>query len=153
MGAGTLMGISAALQAFGIGVNLFGGAKAGKAAEKAAAAESAMDLRVTQEKIYQLGQEERALAGQTRARTVGSGVKADKGSPLTILAEQARSFAREKMFTSQVGAEKAQLAKTRGNMVAQQARYQSYGQALSSASSAFSLFSEASSMAGRKTGT
>jgi len=148
MDPATMMAISAGLQAFGIGVDLFGGAKAGKAAEKAAAAEAATDLRVTQERVYQLNQEERALAGQTRARTAGSNVKADKGSPLTILAEQARSFAREKMFTSQVGAEKAQLAKTRGKMVAQDARYQSYGQALSGASSAFSLFSQAKAMKG-----
>ena len=131
--------VAAGLAVAGLVSSIFGAKSAKSAANSAAGKEAALDLRTTQEKVYQLGQEERQLASQTRARTVGSGVKADKGSPLTILAEQARTFAREKLFTSQVGAEKAQLAQQRGKMVGQQAMYQGLGQATQYASTAFSL--------------
>ena len=130
----------------GVGSGLLGGAKASSAAKKEARAQAATDLRVTQEKLYLLDEEERELAGTTRARAAGAGVKADKGSPLTILAEQARTFAREKLFTSQVGAEKAAITKQRGENVASSARYGSYSQAAQGASNAFSLFSQYKAM-------
>ena len=117
-----------------------GGMDAKSDAKKAAAGQASADLKVTQEKIYNLGQEERQLAGQTLARTAGSGVKVDKGSPLTILAEQAKTFAREKMITSQVGAEKADLTKKRGQMVGSQAAYQGFAQGAQGLSNAFSMF-------------
>lgn len=132
--------IAAVMAGVGALTNIFGGLSGKKDAEKAAQMQAASDLKVTQEKIYNLGQEERQLAGQTRAATVGSGVKADKGSPLTILAEQASTFAREKMFTAQVGAEKAQLTKKRGDMVGSQAVYQGFAQGAQGFANAFSMF-------------
>ena len=125
----------------GVGTSIFGGIQAGGKAKKAAKAEAALDLRVTQEKLYNLQQEERQVAGQTRAQAAGSGVKADTGSPLSILAEQARTFARERMITSQVGAEKAELAKVRGDNTASQLRYQGIGQGLQQLPGAIDAFS------------
>ena len=112
-------------------VSLIGGAKAKSDAEAAGRSQARMENRITDEKLYNLGQEERQLAGTTRATAAGSGVKADTGSPLTILAEQARTFARERRFTSEVGAEKASLAKQRGQMAGQQAMYSGISGALS----------------------
>ena len=125
----------------GVGTSIFGGISGGKKAKKAARAEAALDLRVTQEKLYNLRQEERQMAGSTRAQSVGSGVKADKGSPLTILAEQARTFARERMITSQVGAQKAELSKMRGENVASQMIYQGIGGALQQVPGVINAFS------------
>lgn len=131
--------IAAVMAGVGALTNIFGGLSGKKDAEKAAQMQAASDLKVTQEKIYNLGQEERQLAGQTRARTAGSNVKADTGSPLTVLAEQASTFAREKMITAQVGAEKAQLTKKRGDMVGSQAVYQGFAQGAQGFAKAFSM--------------
>ncbi len=117
------------LQLFGIGLELAGGLSAAKSAKKMGLKQAALELRVTKEKLYNLKQEERYVAGQTRATAAGSGVKADTGSPLSILAEQARTFARERMITSQVGAEKAQLSKMRGDMTSKQYKTQAWGKA------------------------
>ncbi len=132
--------IAAVMQGVGALTSIFGGMSGKKDAEKAAAQQASADLKVTQEKIYQIGQEERQMAGQTRAGFAGGGVKADKGSPLTILAEQANTFAREKMITSQVGAEKAELTKQRGKMAGSQAMYQGWSSGLSQGANAFSMF-------------
>ena len=112
-------------------VSIFGANKEASAAKAAAKGQAALEQRVTQEKVYNLEQEERQLAGTTRAAAAGSGVKADRGSPLTILAEQARTFGREKAFTKEVGAEKAGLAIQRGQNVASAARYRGAANALS----------------------
>jgi len=115
------------------------GIKAGKAAKRQGKQGAAAELRVTQEKIRNLGFEERALAGSTRAAAAGGGVKANVGSPLTILAEQARAFAREKQFVTEVGATKAAASVQRGRNVASQARYGGFERGLSSFASGFSL--------------
>jgi len=121
------MGFVAA--AIGI-IGLLGANKAAKDAKRAAKGEAALDLRATQEKIFLNKQEERILAGTTRAAAAGSNVKADIGSPLTILAEQARTFARERKFISEVGAERSKLAIQRGKNVASQVRFAAAGSAL-----------------------
>ena len=121
-------------------LSIIGGVKGGQAAEFAGRQQAGIEKRVTAEKLLILEQEERELAGETRARAAGSGVKADVGSVLTLLAEQARTFERERRFTRDVGAEKAKLAQTRGGMVASQVRTQAFGQAASTASNAFSIF-------------
>ena len=138
---GGLMLASSIASILGVGTSILGGFKGASKAKEAARAESAMDLRVTQEKLYNLKQEERQVAGQTRATAAGSGVKADTGSPLSILAEQARTFARERMITSQVGAEKAELSKVRGDNAASQMRYQGIGQGLQQVPGAINAFS------------
>jgi len=111
-------------------MSLIGANKEAKAAKAAAKSEAALNTRVTQEKVFNLGQEERTLAGQTRATAAGSGVKSDVGSPLDILAEQARTFAREKQFTQEVGSEKSGLAIQRGKNAASSARWSGAGSAL-----------------------
>ncbi len=132
--------IAAIMQGVGALTSVFGGLSGKKDAEEAALKQASTDMKVTQEKIYNLEQEERQLAGQTRARTAGSNVKADIGSPLDILSEQAQTFAREKMITAQVGAEKAELTKKRGAMAGSQAAYQGFAQGAQGLSNAFSLF-------------
>ena len=77
--------------------------------------------------------------GDTRAQVAGSGVKVDVGSPLTILAEQARTFAAQRDITAKVGATKAQSALSRGSMAANNARYSSYGAAANQFANLFSM--------------
>lgn len=115
-------------------LNIWGGKKAKEEAEKFAGIESALELKLTGAKIADLKQEERVLAGTTRARAAGSGVKADTGSPLTILAEQARNFAKDRMITAQVGATKASNVELKGKMVGRQALYQGWQQGLTNLS-------------------
>ena len=116
-------------------LSIWGGIKGKEEAEKFAGIESALELKLTGAKIDDLKQDERVLAGQTRARAAGSGVKADTGSPLTILAEQARNFAKDRMITAQVGATKASNTVLRGKMVGRQSLYQGWGQGLDKATS------------------
>ena len=132
--------IGAIITGVGALTSIFGGMSAKKAANSAAGKQAEADLKVTQEKVYQLGQEERQLAGSTRAAVASSGVKADKGSPLTVLAEQAKTFAREKMVTSQVGAKNAALTRQRGSMVGQQAAFGGFAQGFQGLGSAFSMY-------------
>lgn len=121
------------------GLNLIGGLigyKRGKkqedAADEEAARQAKLDERVTAEKIANLRIEERQLAGETRARAAGSGVKVDVGSPLDVLAEQAATFRRERDVTAEVGAEKASLTRLHGKNVGDAYRYAGYGSLFSS---------------------
>ena len=117
-------------------LSIIGGRKAKKGAEQAAANEAAMEVELTNAKLEDLKMEERSLAGQTRARAAGSNVKVDIGSPLEILAEQARNFTRERQTVAKVGATRASNTMLRGKMVGQQALYQGWSQGLTQASSA-----------------
>ena len=120
--------------------SILGGSKASKAAKKQGKLEAAAERRVTAEKIFQLNKEERRLAGTTRAVAVGSGVKANIGSPLTILAEQARAFGRERALVAEVGATKAQSAIAGARNVGRQARYQGFAAGSQGISSGLQLF-------------
>ena len=128
--------ISAALE-------VIGGIKAKSEAEKYAGIQAGMERDITAAKIDNINQEERLLAGQTRARTAGSNIKADVGSPLTILAEQAKNFAKDRMLTAQVGATKASNTLLSGKMTGRQALYSGWStgleQAASAAKSAFAM--------------
>jgi len=117
-------------------VALFGASKGAKAAKKAGKDEAALGQRTTAEKIHMLKQEERTLAGETRNIAAGSNVKADVGSPLTVLAEQAKRFARERQFTAEVGAEKSNIARQHGRNVAEQTMYKGVQTALGAFGSA-----------------
>lgn len=132
-----VMAVSAAVGAI---ANIAGGASSSKDATAAALNEARAESGVTGAKIEQLRRDERILKGQTLAAVAGSGVKVGIGSPMQIAAEQAREFARERAIVAKVGATKAQAGLQRGSMVASQARYQGYGQGLSQAATAFSLF-------------
>jgi len=129
-------------------ISLIGASKAKSSARKAAAEEARLEGIVTGAKIETLQQEETVLRGQTIAGAAGSGVNVTKGSPLQILAEQAKTFAREKKTVATAGASRAAQAKTRGRMVGQQAMYHgissalgSFGQAASSTAKTGSFFS------------
>ena len=134
------MGVMALVKA---GSSIIGGIKAKKEAKEAGKDQAATDLRATQERVLQINQEERQLAGQTRAGAVGSGVKADVGAPLVLMAEQARTFARERAFTKEVGAEKAKNTIRRSSMVGSQTRRQGFSQGMSDISNAFGIFRQA----------
>ena len=123
--------------------SLLGASEAKKDARAAAKEEARLEGIVTESKVTGLQAEQRQLRGETISRAAGSGVRADVGSPLQILAEQAREFGREIRTVKQVGATKAAQAQTRGAMVGNQAMYQGFGQAASSMSNAFSLFAQA----------
>jgi hypothetical protein len=127
--------------AAGIGAlsSILGGRSAAKDAKRAAAEDARLEGIVTREKIRQIGVEERVLRGETIAAAAGSGVKAGVGSPLQILAEQAREFGRQKTITSEVGASKAASALQRGQMAGSQAKYSSYSSAANQFASMFNI--------------
>jgi len=120
--------------------SIVGGSKASSATKSATNRAAIDEQAITTQKIKELRQDERTLAGQTRVRAAASGVKANVGSPLDILAEQARTFAEQRLITSQVGATKMQAGLARGRMVGQQAMYQGISQGAQSLTSAFSMF-------------
>ena len=133
---------AAALQTLGLISDFLGSRKSASAAKKAARKEAQAEGEVTIERIRQLEIEERALAGATRAGYAGSGVKADVGAPLAILAEQAKEFAFEKQITARVGATKAAAALQRGRDVGNAVRYQSYSNLARGASNIFTILSQ-----------
>jgi hypothetical protein len=117
-------------------VSLFGAKKQASAAKEAAKAQAAQETRVTQEKVFQSEQEQRQLAGQTRAMQAASGVQVGKGSALDILQEQAATFERERLVMKQMGGERAQQAIQRGQNVADAAMFKGVTSALQSFGSA-----------------
>jgi hypothetical protein len=120
--------------------DLVGGKKAGKAAKRESRIQAQQERELTQEKLLNLKIEERTLAGDTRARAAGSHVKVGQGSPLDVLAEQAKTFARESNITARVGATNAAVIRQRGKNVADQAKYGSYGRVSAGLGDAFKLF-------------
>ena len=128
----------------GIGAltSILGGVSASKKTKPAAKEEARLETLVTQAKILDLKRDEELLRGQTIAGAAGAGVKADVGSPLTIIAEQAREFERERRTVSQVGTTRASQAISRGRMVGRQAVYGGISSAASQASDAFSIFAK-----------
>jgi len=134
--------VAAAVGVLGLLSQLGGGAAAKKDAAKAAANEAKLEGIVTQSKVAGLEAEQRQMASSTKAMAAGSGVSATTGSPLQILAEQAREFGREIMTVRKAGASRAAQAQTRGRMTGNQAMYQGFSQAASSASNVFSLFAK-----------
>ncbi len=131
-----------ALQSLGMISDFLGSRKAAKAAERAAKKEAVAEAKVTAERLRQLEKEERSLAGTTRAVAAGSGVKANIGSPLELLAEQASEFSYEKQIVRQVGATKAASALQRGRDIGDAVKYQSYGNLARGASNIFSIMSQ-----------
>jgi hypothetical protein len=97
-----------------------GGSKASKAAKKAAAEQARQEQVVTNERLRQIQQEERTLAGQTVARSAGAGGVVNQGSILQILAEQAREFRIEERVTRNAGASRVRTALAQGQSAARQ---------------------------------
>jgi transcription elongation GreA/GreB family factor len=103
---------------------LLGSRSAARAAKRAAAAAARQEKAVTEERLRQIDREERSLSGVTLARSAGSGSVVNAGSPLLILAEQAREFDRERLVTREAGASRTRAALQQGDAVASQARAQ-----------------------------
>jgi hypothetical protein len=132
--------VAAAMALISAYSSIKGGMSGKKGAQKASTIQAGQELELTVAKIEDLKLEERNLAGQTRAGAAGAGVKIGKGSPLQILAEQARNFQRERQTVAKVGATNASVINQRGQMVGKQAAYQGIGQGAQQLSNAFSLF-------------
>lgn len=116
--------------------------RARRAARRAAAEEARIEREVTGERIRQLYGDEREMAGRTRAMAAGSGVVADRGSPLMVLAEQATEFAREREITRRVGASRAQAALAQGRAVGRQAAAQGLMSLTSGIAQGLQLFAQ-----------
>lgn len=139
MDPATIAGIMSLISA---GSSIFGGLSGKSGAKKAAQQQAKDETILTQDKLFTLRQEQRALKGQTIASAAGSGVKVGQGSPLEIIAEQTRNFMREMTLTAKVGASKAQQIKERGNMVGNSAAYQGFSQGAQSMANAFAMFAK-----------
>ena len=132
--------VALAMAAISAGSAIMGAIKGNKGATSKAKIQGRQELELTQAKLEDLKTEERVMKGQTIGAAAGAGVKVDKGSPLPVLKEQAKNFAKERMTVAQVGATNASVINQRGKMVGDQAKYQGFGQAASTASSAFAMF-------------
>ena len=107
----------AATYVISAGLQYTGGKKAAKAAERQADAQAAVEEKLTAERVRQLDIDERVQYGETLAGYAGGGVLAQtpgldpakfrtgqQGSPLVVLQEAAREFAKEREVTQDVGA-------------------------------------------------
>jgi hypothetical protein len=137
--------------------SILGGRSAASAARKQGREEARLEGIVTAEKVRQIGVEERITRGETIAGYAGSGVKAFRGvgadpartgydpsrsygSPLSVLAESAREFARERHITQQVGATRASQALQGAKATADRYKTGGYAQGLSQIGSIFSMW-------------
>jgi len=127
-------------------VSLFGAKSAASDAKKAGKAQAAQEQLATQEKVFQLHKQERTMAGQTRAAAAGSGVQADKGSVVDVIAEQAATFERERQYTQKMGASRASSAWQRGQDTASAQMYQGWGSMLAAIGNAGQARAETGSM-------
>lgn len=130
------------IAAVGAGTSIKGGVDAKSAAGKAGRAQALSEMELTNAKLIQLKEEERALRGQTIAGAAGSNIKTDIGSPLEVLKEQARNFQKERATVAKVGATKAANLTTNSKMVGNQAAYQGYAQGAQGLSNAFLMYSK-----------
>ena len=135
--------VAAAMAVISALSSIAGGIKGKKSASGAGRAEARAEGHVTSAKLEDLFAEERNMRGQTLAGAAGSNVKVDKGSPVEILAEQARTFERERQITAKVGASKASILNQRGKMAGDQAAYQGFSQGMGQMAQAFMMFKQA----------
>jgi hypothetical protein len=142
---------AAGIAVAGLITSFIGSRKAAKAAKKEAKEEARLEGLVTGEKIRTLGIDERTLYGETVAGYAGGGVQGMQpnlgatnvttGSPMSVLAEQKKSFAAEKDIIGKVGASKASAALTRGKNLADKYRWSGYANVASSASNILANYS------------
>lgn len=124
------------LGAVGLISSFLGSKKASSAAKEQSRLEAEAERKVTDERIYQLGQEERQLYGETLAGYAGGGVTVGNqtnsgavqpiGSVRSVLDEQATTFAREKKITQEVGATKVAQSLAGGKATADAYKYSGY---------------------------
>jgi hypothetical protein len=146
-----------AAAALGAVTSLVAGNKAASAARKQSREEARLEGIVTAEKVRQLQVQEVITKGETIGGYAGSRVKVNQGanfeqragdtrgvsgSPLVILAEQQRQFARERHVTRQAGASRTSQALQRGGAIADQYKYQGYSGGLTNLAQMFSLIDQ-----------
>lgn len=138
---------SVAITAVSAVVGYVGAKKAEKAAKEQTAAQAEAEQKLTTERLRQLDIEERVQYGETIAGYAGGGVLAQapgldpakfrtgqQGSPLVVLQEAAREFAKEREVTQDVGASNLAQIQLQGKATANAYRYQGYGSLLGGAS-------------------
>jgi hypothetical protein len=134
--------VAGAMALVGMVSSVLGARSAKQDAKAAARQEQKLEGIVTAAKVTSLRKEERTLRGDTLAAVAGSNVKTDVGSPLTVLAEQAKTFRSEIGTVKQAGATRAAQAATRGKMAGNAAMYQGFSQAATQGSNAFMMFAK-----------
>ena len=132
-----LAGIAAATGVASLITGFIGSKKAAKAAKKQSKEEARLEGLVTDEKLRQLGIDERVLFGETLAGYASGGVQArdptfddarlQTGSPQQVIQEQVREFAAERQITKDVGASKVKQSLDRGSALATQYKWAGYG--------------------------
>jgi hypothetical protein len=143
----------AATYVISAGLQYTGGKKAAKAAERQADAQAAVEEKLTAERVRQLDIDERVQYGETLAGYAGGGVLGQtpgldpakfrtgmQGSPLVVLQEAAREFAKEREVTQDVGAANIAQIQLGGKATATRYKWQGYAGAADSLSKALSLY-------------
>ena len=153
----------AVIGAVGLISNFLGSKKAASAAKDQASEEARLEGLVTDEKLRQLRIDERTLYGETMAGFAGGGVLANAptlegmnmdrllgttgsarpqtGSVLSVISEQSKSFQGQRDITATVGASKVAQTLQHGKNVADQYKYQGYGNAASGISNILANYS------------
>jgi hypothetical protein len=142
-----------ALTAVSAGLQIYGANKAAKGAERQADAQAAVEEKLTAERVRQLDIDERVQYGETLAGYAGGGVLAQtpgldpakfrtgqQGSPLVVLQEAAREFAKEREVTQDVGAANIAQIQLGGKATATRYKWQGYAGAADTLASAFRFY-------------
>lgn len=128
-----------ALTAVSAGLQIYGAKKAEKGAKAQANAQAEVEKKLTAERVRQLDIDERVQYGETLAGYAGGGVLAQtpgldpakfrsgqQGSPLVVLQEAAREFAKEREVTQDVGAANIEQIQLGGKATADRYKWQGY---------------------------
>lgn len=126
-----------AIGAVGLISGFLGSKKAAKAAKEQAAEEARIEKLTTEERIRQIGKEERSLYGETVTGYAGGGVLSSfgglqdtgltpVGSAQSVLAEQKEEFGFERKITEETGASNVMQSLARGKALSNQYKYQGY---------------------------
>lgn len=144
--------IAAAVGVAGLVAQYVGSKKAGKAAKEQSEEEARLEGLVTQEKMRQLGIDERVMYGQTMAGYASGGVQSfaptlggeprvQAGSPSQIISEQQKEFAAERQITQDVGASKVKQSLDRGTALKNQYKWSGYANVASGISGILGRYS------------
>lgn len=101
--------------------SIIGGIKGKKAARKAAAAEVRVDAQATREQLRQMTYAEQVERSSIIAQYAGSGADVNVGSPLNVMAEQAREYARQRDSVQNAARLRQANIRLRGRNTGQQA--------------------------------
>ena len=128
-----------ATTAVSAGLQVVGANKAAKSAKKQGDLQAERTELLNQERVRQIGIEERSMYGETLSGYARGGVMANvmSGSPEQVLSEQKREFQKEREITTEVGALEVSQGLERSRDIARQYRYEGYSNAASSISGLF----------------